>query len=161
MKPSTALYTACCTVALLVFSGASMSAQQLPWKHGDKAPALAGFNLGEEPGAARARLGPDIQVDTLGTGADVALAFTSAKRGISLVTSRADGVAIIYVTNRDAGALDSIRVGDTSDQVLARWGHPSKVDGANALWLVDEWVIVVELGEGNRVVRLGVGRQAD
>jgi hypothetical protein len=146
---------------LVAFSAAAslVHAQRVPWKHGDKPPALAGFRLYETADSARARLGTGVSVDTLGTGADAALAFTNRERGISLVTSRADGVAIIYVSRRDAGMLDSIRVGDTRERVLQRWGNPSQADGSHALWLIDDWVILVELGEGNTVVRMGVGRQ--
>jgi hypothetical protein len=146
-------------LAIAVAHSTDAIAQQLPWKQGDKPPALAGFKLYEDAAAARARLGSDVTVDTLGDRADPTLAFTSRTRGISLVTSRLDGVAIIYVTRPDAGMLDSIRVGDTRDRVLARWGRPSRVDGSNALWIVDDWIVMVELGEGNRIVRLGVGRQ--
>ncbi|MBW8770112.1 MAG: hypothetical protein JF589_10170 [Gemmatimonadetes bacterium] len=148
-------------VVLGLLSGAAGSAhaQRLPWKHGDTPPTLAGFRLHERPDSARARLGADVTVDTLGTSDDAALAYTSRRRGISLVTSRLDGVAIIYVTRRDAGMLDSIRVGDTRERVVRRWGNPPSTDGPNALWLVDDWVIVVELGEDKKVVRLAVGRQ--
>src|SRR5215813_12653233 len=142
-------------VSMLLFGASAVHAQRLPWKHGDKPPALAGFKLYEEPAAARARLGNDVTVDTLGDRSDPALAYTSRKRGISLITSRLDGVAIIYVTRRDAGMLDSIRVGDSRERVLARWGQPSRVNGGIALWLVDDWVIHVELGEGNQIIRLG------
>jgi hypothetical protein len=145
--------------SVLLVVSSSAQAQHFPWKRGDKPPTLAGFRLYETPADARARLGADATVDTLGGHSDPAVAYTSAKRGISLVTSRLDGVAIIYVTRREAGVLDSVRVGDSRDRVLARWGQPTSAEGNNALWLVDDWVIVVELGAGDRVVRLGVGRQ--
>jgi hypothetical protein len=134
-------------------------AQHFPWKHGDKPPTLAGFRLYEKAATARDRLGPGISTDTLGDRADPAVAFTSSKRGVSVVTSRLDGVAIIYVTRREAAMLDSIRVGDTRDRVLARWGPPSTGNGNVALWIVDNWVVSVQLGPDNRVARLGVGRQ--
>ena len=149
-------------VRLLVLLGvlaSPLEAQTFPWKSGDRPPALAGFRLYEAPDGARMRLGGPVTVDTLGSGPGAALAYTNPERGISLVTSRLDGVAIIYVTKREAGELDGIRVGDTREQVLTRWGKPSRAGGPNGLWLVDDWVISVELGEGERVVRLGVGRQ--
>src|SRR3954451_15133941 len=131
-------------VVLGLLSGAAGSAhaQRLPWKHGDTPPTLAGFRLHERPDSARARLGADVTVDTLGTSDDAALAYTRRRRGISLVTSRLDGVGIIYVTRRDPVMLDSIRVGDTRERVVRRWGNPPSTDGPNALWLVDDWVIV-------------------
>jgi hypothetical protein len=145
--------------ALIGFCNTGATAQRLPWKHGDKPPRLAGFALYEKASAAKARLGDGVTVDTLGSGRDAAIVYSSTRKGVSLVTSRLDGVAIIYATRRDAGMLDSVRVGDSRDRVLARWGQPSRADGPNALWVVDDWVIVIELGENNRVVRLGVGRQ--
>jgi hypothetical protein len=144
---------------MIIALGTNAAAQRLPWKHGDKPPSLAGFYLHEEQTSARAKLGSNVTADTLGDRSDPAIAITSQERGVSLVASRLDGVAIIYVTRRDAGVLDSIRVGDTRDRVLARWGPPSRIDGSNALWLVDDWVVIVELGDGNRIARLGVGRQ--
>src|SRR3712207_2505046 len=74
-----------------------LDAQQLPWKSGDRPPTLAGFSLYEPAQTAAARLGAPVAVDTLGSGPNAAVAYTNRERGVSLVTSRLDGVAIVYV----------------------------------------------------------------
>ena len=108
-----------------------------------------------------ARLGCDIQVDTLGTGPGAAFAYTNTMAGYSVVISPGDGVAIIYVTKREKGDIDSVRVGDESAAVLRRCGKPTTVGGPNALWVVGDGVVLIELGKGDRAVRIGIGRAAE
>ena len=45
--------------------------------------------------------------------------------------------------------------------MLARWGQPTTVDGARAMWVVGRWVIVVELRDGDVVKTLALGRVAN
>ena len=131
--------------------------RSLPWKAGDRPPVLAGFTLLENGDSARARLGRDARVQTLGSGPGASHACTDAVIGLEIIVSPADGVAVIYVTRRETGDLDGIRVGDESSAVVKRWGKPTVVQQATALWVVGDWVVVVDLGEGNRVVRIGLG----
>jgi hypothetical protein len=132
----------------------------LPWKNGDRPPALAGFQLGDRLAAVRARLGTTVKVDTLGRGADAALSLTNATTGTTAVVSPEDGLAILYLTRREAGVLDEVRVGDAKARVLGRWGQPTTVNGASAMWVVGTWVVVVELGDGEVVKKLALGRVA-
>ena len=132
----------------------------VPWKQGDRPPALAGFQLGDRLAAVRARLGAPVKVDTLGRGADAALSLTNATSGTTAVVSPEDGLAILYLTRREAGVLDEVRVGDAKAHVLGRWGQPTTVNGASAMWVVGTWVVVVELGNGEVVKKLALGRVA-
>lgn len=132
----------------------------LPWKAGDQPPALAGFQLGERLPAVRARLGSPLRVDTLGKDKDAALSLTNFTTGTSAVVSPVDGLAILYLTRREAGMLDDVRVGDAKARVLGRWGQPTTVNGAAAMWVVGNWVVVVELGDGDVVKKLALGRVA-
>ena len=133
----------------------------LPWKKGDKPPVLAGFRLGDRMPAVRARLGAPVRVDTLGRGPKAALSLTNPATGTTAVVDADLGLAILYLTRREAGALDEVRVGDAKAAVLARWGQPTTVNGASALWVVGGWVVVVELGNGDTVKKLALGRVAD
>ena len=132
----------------------------VPWKAGDRPPALAGFQLGDRLAAVRARLGTPVKVDTLGRGADAALSLTNVTSGTTAVVSPEDGLAILYLTRREAGVLDEVRVGDAKAHVLGRWGQPTTVNGASAMWVVGTWVVVVELGNGEVVKKLALGRVA-
>jgi len=132
----------------------------LPWKAGDRPPALAGFQLGERLPAVRTRLGAPLRVDTLGKGKDAALSLSNAKTGTTAVVSPIDGLAILYLSRREAGVLDDVRVGDAKARVLGRWGQPTTVNGASAMWVVGSWVVVVELGDGDVVKKLALGRVA-
>lgn len=142
-------------------AAAPARAAGLPWKKGDKPPVLAGFRLGDKMPAVRARLGTPVRVDTLGRGPKAALSLTNAASGTTAVVDADLGLAILYLTRREAGALDEVRVGDAKAAVLARWGQPTTVNGASALWVVGGWVVVVELGNGDTVKKLALGRVAD
>jgi hypothetical protein len=89
----------------------------------------------------------------------VSLGYRS--RGLTLVYSEADSLAVIDLNTSAAGDIDSVRVGDMRERVLARWGQPTTVDGGNALWVVGAWVVVVRLGPQNQVAILSLGRSAD
>lgn len=133
----------------------------LPWKKGDQPPALAGYRLGDRLSAVRARLGTPVRIDTLGRGPQAALSLTNTTTGTTAVVDATHGLAILYLTRREAGVLDEVRVGDAKAAVLARWGQPTTVNGASALWVVGGWVVVVELGNGDVVKKLALGRVAE
>lgn len=133
----------------------------LPWKKGDQPPALAGFRLGDRLSAVRTRLGTPVRVDTLGRGPQAALSLTNTATGTTAVVDAVHGLAILYLSRREAGALDEVRVGDAKAAVLARWGQPTTVNGPSALWVVGGWVVVVELGNGDVVKKLALGRVAN
>lgn len=140
---------------------AAKRAPGLPWKTGDQPPVFAGYRLGDKLAAVRARIGSPVKVDTMGRGPAAALALTNPATGTTAVVDASEGLAIVYVTRREAGALDEVRVGDAKASVLARWGQPTTVQGATALWVVGRWVIVVELKDGDVVKKLGLGRVAE
>ena len=152
---------AAATTAKPAAPAAPARAVGLPWKKGDQPPVLAGFRLGERLPAVRARLGAPLRVDTLGKGAAAALSLTNVATGTTAVVDPTLGLAILYLTRREAGALDQVRVGDAKAAVLGRWGQPTTVNGASALWVVGNWVVVVELGTGDVVKKLALGRVAD
>jgi hypothetical protein len=133
----------------------------LPWKSGDQPPAFAGYRLGDKLAAVRARIGAPVKVDTIGKGRAAALALTNPSTGTTAVVDATEGLAILYITRREAGTLDEVRVGDSKATVLARWGQPTTVEGGTAMWVVGRWVIVVELKDGDVVKRLGLGRVAE
>jgi len=120
-------------------------------------PALAGFRIGEPAAGAITRLGAPLRVDTLGSGPDAPLSFANLATGITLIVSRDEGVGIILLTSRQAGALDSIRVGDARGSVLARWGPPVAGSKAAGLWFAGAYVITVAFDGSQRVTRLGIG----
>jgi hypothetical protein len=122
---------------------------------------LAGFRLGEATGPAQARLGTSITADTLGTGPSPVVSLTNRATGIVLFVSRDGGVGVIMVSEREAGDLDGIRVGDTRSTVVAKWGPPA-AGGANAgLWLAGTALVSVAFDATGRVTRLGMGTAFD
>jgi len=132
--------------------------QTLPWHAGDKPPVVAGFQLGERADSAVAHLGTPFTVDTLATNYG-SVAYTNPAKGVSFVTTRTGGVSIIYLQNPDAGTIDNVRVGDTRARVLSRWGSPNGVSGANAVWVVGDWIAIATLGDGEIVTRLGLAQK--
>ena len=130
----------------------------LPWRPGDPPPAVAGLRLGAPRAVVDSVLGRPESERSLGEGV-VALRYPS--RGVAVIYSDADSVAIIYLTAREAGDIGGVRVGDAKDSVVARWGHPTTVQDNVGLFQVGHWVIVARIDSLSRVELLGIGRAAE
>ncbi len=128
-----------------------------PWKAGDAPPAFAGFRLGQNLAKARANLRGPIQTDSLGSGAGRGYAYTTRDRGLSILGIPAEGVGIITVRRRDLGVVGGVRVGDTCESVLKRWGRPSSGDAQVAQWIAGKWLVSARCGATRRVSELSVG----
>ncbi len=126
------------------------------------APSIGAFRVGEKLADGVARLGAPTRVDTLQPGSDPVVSVASPRLAVTLIGSRADGVAVLLVGSRDAGALDGIRVGDPWSAVRARWGPPAARSEGSSLWLAGKYVVGVEVDDVDRVTRLvvGIGRNA-
>ena len=130
---------------------------KLPWRVGDPPPAVAGLRLGVPRAVIDSVLGRPESVRSLGQGV-VALGYRS--KGISLMYSDADSLAVLYLVTREAGDIGGVRVGDPKDSVVARWGNPTSVQDNVGLFEVGRWVIVVRIDSLSRVEVLGIGRVA-
>jgi hypothetical protein len=120
-------------------------------------PTLAGFRIGEPTPGALARLGPTLKADTLGSDPDSPVSYTNPTTGVTLYATVADGVGIVMVTRREAGALAGVRVGDSRASVVARWGPPAAGGHVGGLWLAGDYVITLGFDDSGRVARLGIG----
>ncbi|MFT3907474.1 MAG: hypothetical protein QM718_14350 [Steroidobacteraceae bacterium] len=142
--------------ALLLSCVAHGADGQLPWKKGDEAPAVAGIRLGDEREKIEKLLGEAPERKELDNGA---LGLIYPQRGVAFVIgTHGAGVALMYLMSPAAGDLDGVHWGDTRDVVLAHWGEPTLVQGAQAFYVVGSWNITVELGEGQQISVLSVGR---
>ena len=121
-------------------------------------PILAGFRINESTSTARRRLGAQVVTDSLGSGPDALVSLSNPTTGITVIAGPVDGVGIILVTRRDAGALDGIKVGDRRSAVIARWGPPAAGSESAGLWIAGKWVITVTFDGEGRVARLGIGQ---
>jgi hypothetical protein len=143
--------------ALLALPAAAQSGA-FPWKATDPPPALHGLRLGDSRARLDSLLGAPDNTQQLGEGV---VAYDYPRVGLSVVYSDADGVSIVYAETRDAGSLDSIRVGDPPSAVVRRWGQPTEANGTTALFEARSWIILIEADStGQRVTRIGVGRKA-
>ncbi|HUO52771.1 MAG TPA: hypothetical protein VMT93_09640 [Gemmatimonadaceae bacterium] len=126
-----------------------------PWRPGDAPPPVAGLHLLASRAGIDSALGAPADSESLGG----AWSLRFPKKGVSVVYARLDGAAIIYLKTREAGDIGGVRLGDTRESVLARWGAPSVADGANALYQAGPWLVVLTLdGAHARVAALGLGR---
>ena len=153
----TARHLAGFSIALQLIA-APLSAQRVgfPWKAGDSTPAFAGFRLGQNLGKARAAMRGPVQTDTLGSGSSRGYAYTTRDRALSILGIPAEGVAIITVRRRDLGVVDSVRVGDTCDAVLKRWGQPHSGDAQVAQWIAGKWLVSARCDDTRHVSELSV-----
>jgi len=138
---------------------AQLQQGQFPWKAGDKPPLVAGVALGSSRPRLNSLLGAPSDSERIG-GDSWALKF--APKGLSVVYTPLDGAAIIYLTRRDAGDIGGVRLGDSKQTVLSRWGKPSTGEGRNLLYIAGKWVVVVTCDSADtHVVQLGLGRVGD
>ena len=144
---------------LLQLLAVPASAQRagFPWKAGDAPPAFAGFRLGQNLAKAKAALRGPIRTDSLGSGPGRGYAYTTRDRGLSILGVPSEGVGIITVRRRDLGVVGGVRVGDTCESVLKRWGRPSSGDAAVAQWVAGKWLVSARCDETRRVSELSVG----
>ena len=155
MSPSRTARVALTTIIVAL---AACGREGLPWKAGDTPPALAGVSLGSSRDALLAVLGAPSRIDTLGRDENGAIGMRFASKGVAVVSTTKQGVAIIYVTTRDGGAVDGVRVGDKRADVFKKWGEPTRSGPTKALWVVGDWVVLVEsAAPGDTVTRIGVG----
>ncbi len=129
---------------------------EFPWKGGDAPPPVAGIRLGDGLVRLEAVLGRPSITEKLG---DEALVFTYRQRGVQVIYASLDGAAIIFLQTRAAGDIGGVRLGDSREQVLARWGQPASVQGPSAYYRAgSSWVVIVKLDDNDVVKELGLGR---
>lgn len=150
----------CWLMVLVLLPVLPVSAQGagFPWKPGAAPPPVAGIHLGDGRVRLAAVLGQPSGTEKLG---EDALALTYRKRGVQVLYAPLDGVAIIYLLTRAAGDIGGLRLGDNSQQVLARWGDPPAAGGPMAIYRAGDWGAFVKLGEDDKVKQLGLGRLTD
>lgn len=142
-------------ICLVLFCAAAQAADgKLPWKDGDDPPALAGVQLGISRDQVEGVLGKAPEAKSSGTG----LALIYVEKGVVVILNAAREAAVVYLLSPAAGELDGVHVGDDREAILAHWGMPQIVQGAEAMYLVGNWAVVVELGEQQKVVQLSVTR---
>ncbi len=148
-------------VIIAAFGAVGAFSQQgvFPWNAGDPPPPVAGVPLGASRARLDSLLGVPDDSERLG---EHGWGFEFHKKGLSIVYTPLDGAAIIYLLRRDAGDIGGVRLGDTHDAVLGRWGKPTTTGGPNSLYIAGKWVVVVTTDSAaTHVVQLGLGRVGD
>ena len=135
-------------------SSAPAAGGHFPWSRTDTPPAIAGLRLGDTRASVEARLGKASESRPAGAG----LVLEYSEHGLSIVLDAVGDVSMIYLLTRSAGDVDGVRVGDSRDEVRAHWGEPPLAQGAQAMYTAGDWAVVLELGAGQRVVSINVGR---
>ena len=145
-------------LVLLCLRPGIAAAQQgkFPWHDGDLAPRLGGIALGDPRARIESLLGPPQAVQAMSHGAEQ---LEYKARGMTVVITPRDGASIIQLNSRAGGDLDGIRVGDTKEVVVKRWGTPKSGQGPVGLYVAGQWAVSVRLNDQRTVVeQIGVGR---
>ena len=121
------------------------------------APVLAGLRIGDSIEKGIIAIGEPLAKETLGIGENAIIIYKNESSGISFVATQSEGIGIIFVTLRDAGELDGLRVGDSFGNVLEKWGPPASGNNKNALWLSGKYVITLAFDDSGCISRLGIG----
>jgi hypothetical protein len=132
-------------------------APSFPWHDGDKAPIVAGVHLGDTQEQITQALGSPAETQKLG---EHQLAFMFPLRGVTVAWASLDGAAIILLNTREAGDIGGVRIGDSRDDILSKWGAPSTAGEGTAIYVAGPWCVVLKLDENNLVVQLYLGRVA-
>ena len=128
---------------------------KVPWHAGDAPPPVAGLSLGVSRGRIDSLLGAPDSVIRADSTSEVLL---YRARGLALVYSDRDSLAVIYLLTPTAGDLGGLTVGDAEDSVRARWGAPDATQGGVGIYQVGRWAVAVRLDTAtHRVVLLGLG----
>jgi hypothetical protein len=145
--------------ALLLLGATTLAAQgKSPWKAGDQPPALLGLHLGDSRAKLDSVMGRADGSQTLGEGV-VALSYSA--RHVTVTWARADGVATIDLRSRDAGEIGGLRVGDTIESLIQKWGQPDRGENNVGLYIFGPWAVVVRSDStGQRIAMLTLGRVA-
>jgi hypothetical protein len=125
-----------------------------PWTSADVPPPIAGLHLGDPRSTVESVLGTATEVRAAGSG----LVAEYPTQGLAILLNATGEVAMIYLLTRTAGSIDGVRVGDSREQILAQWGEPPLIQGAQAMYPAGDWAIVVELGPEQRVLSVSLGR---
>lgn len=147
-------------IGLASVRSAAAQAGHFPWRAGDKPPRFVGFWLGQQLDSARKAIKGPVKTDTLGRAPSMAFSYSTADHSLSVLGTRAGGVAIITVRRRDLAALDRVRVGDRCADVLKRWGKPSRSDAVVAMWIAGKWVVSARCDAAGIVSELSVANVA-
>ena len=146
-------------LAIWVFLGAFLAVPSIaadpvfPWKVGDNPPLVAGIALGDTEQHMREVLGAPTSSASMGAGT----AYEYDTAGLEIIATKADGVSIIRLRTRAAGAIDGVRVGDSVSAVQAKWGDPSDGQGRVALFTAGVWTVEVRLADnGPDVVEIAL-----
>lgn len=133
------------TVALCGIGGGgwTASAGTFPWKPGETPPTVAGLALGDTEQHAREVLGNPESVDKSGS----ATVLEYKKKGLQVLVTPEDGIAIIRLRSPEAGTIDGLQIGDRDLQVVGRWGPPDQTDGRTAFYNAGIWTITVRLAD--------------
>jgi hypothetical protein len=151
------------TAGFLTSSLIAISAQcfagtpSFPWRDGDLAPAVAGVHLGDSQEQVAKVLGLPTETQKLG---EHQVALRYPLHGVTVSWAPLDGAAIIFLDTRLAGDIGGVRIGDSRDDVLSKWGVPSTVQQGTAIYLATPWCVVLKLDESNHVAQLYLGRVA-
>ncbi|HVV65626.1 MAG TPA: hypothetical protein VHC42_09150 [Rhizomicrobium sp.] len=144
-----------CLSALVAFAGPAPAAPR-PWRANDRPPAVAGLNLGDSEQQVISALGtPDSVAKTeLGDQLDY------RTRGLEVIVAK-DGVCEIHLMSAAAGDIDGVKIGDSAQDVVLKWGAPKGGQGRTAIFGGRDWGIAVQLADKSPdIVDLALARDS-
>ncbi len=140
-------------MGLFVSSSAARGAE-FPWKKDAPPPPVGGIRVGDTREQVESVLGKPDDVVPSDNGT-VSLEYY--ERGLTVLLDPKIGVAFIYLVSKSAGDIGEVRLGDTKESVVARWGDPHAVTGNNFMYRTDNWMVVMGTGSDGKLDTLYIG----
>ena len=143
MRLTRSFVSACVVAAACTSAPARPPAHAVPaspWTAGEAPPLLAGIRLGDSLARVRAALGEPEGQRRLEGGA---LELEYWHRGLMVVTTADQGVALIGMVNPAAPVVAGVRVGDPVPYLVQAWGPWTRRAGARLGYVYGKWGVMV------------------
>jgi hypothetical protein len=139
-------------------SAPAATAESAPrlWQPNDRPPAVVGVRLGDSEQDVVKALGKPDAIAQTGLGDQLEY----RTRGVEVIVAK-DGVCEIRLLSAAAGDIDGVKIGDTAQDVVLKWGAPKGGQGRTAIFGGRDWGIAVQLADKSPdIVDLALARDS-
>jgi len=138
-----ALSVGACAPRRMPSPSADATTMAAPWLPGEPPPLVAGVRLGDSLQRVRTVLGapPGGERELVGG----ARALEYGQRGLMVVTTEDQGIAMLGLLHPGAPVVHGVRVGDPVEWMEQQWGPMHRRAGEQGTYVVGRWGVMVSI----------------